>query len=134
MGTQHVDSSWRVAAPLRIALMLATAVGLSLGPAPRPAHSMPDAVRIPKKVPHGKGDPPDAALFSHFEHNRYYCYTCHPGAFPQRRLGFTHDDMDAGRFCGGCHDGKRAFSPDDDDVECELCHRPPAWTSKWGRP
>jgi c(7)-type cytochrome triheme protein len=92
-----------------------------------PAWTAPDAVRIPMKAERDKGDPPDAALFSHWEHNRFYCYSCHPSVFPQRRLAFTHDDMDEGRFCGTCHDGKRAFSPDDDDIECETCHRPSAW-------
>ena len=99
-----------------------------------PAATAPDTVRIPIKVAHGKGDPPDAALFSHWEHGRYYCYTCHPSLFPQRRVGFTHDDIDAGRFCGACHDGKHAFGVDDDDVECESCHREPKWTRAWGRP
>ena len=101
------------------------AVAFALGWAATPAATMPDVVRIPMKVPHGKGDPPDAGEFSHWKHDRFYCYTCHPSVFPQRKLGFTHEDMDEGRFCGACHDGKRAFSADDDDIECELCHTEP---------
>ena len=113
---------------LRVAGVLAMAsLGLAVWAAP--AWTAPDTIRIPPVIEHGKGDPPDPALFSHWKHGRFYCYTCHPSVFPQRRLGFTHEDMDEGRFCGTCHDGKRAFSPDDDDVECESCHR----ASEWGR-
>jgi c(7)-type cytochrome triheme protein len=38
---------------------------------------------------------------------------------PQRRA--THQEMDAGRSCGACHDGKRAFATSDGE-RCEGCH------------
>lgn len=103
--------------PLRYVLLLGVLVG---GPAL--ALGMPDTVRIPIVRPHGPGDPQDAALFSHWEHDTYMCVSCHPSTFPQRRVGFTHDDMNAGRFCGSCHDGRVAFGPKDKGVECETCH------------
>jgi c(7)-type cytochrome triheme protein len=84
--------------------------------------AMPDWVRIPPLAKRGPGDPPDAALFSHWSHNDHHCYACHPSLFPQAKRGFTHADMDKGRYCGACHDGKHAFSVD--DAECEDCHRP----------
>jgi c(7)-type cytochrome triheme protein len=83
---------------------------------------MPREVRIPIVRTHGKGDPKEAALFSHWSHDQYPCYACHPSIFPQGRVGFTHDDLDAGKYCAVCHNGKKAFSVD--DAECETCHRP----------
>jgi c(7)-type cytochrome triheme protein len=61
-------------------------------------------------------------LFKHWKHQRAYkCYSCHPGIFPQwEKTLFDHDAMDAGKYCGACHDGKVAFLPDDE--ECEVCH------------
>ena len=120
----------RASRPILAVLAVVFALGLSA----TPAATMPDVVRIPQKIKHGKGDPPDSAAFSHWAHDRFYCYTCHPSIFPQRPMGFTHEDIDAGRYCGRCHNGKTAFSPDADDIECELCHREPEWTPKWGRP
>ena len=72
--------------------------------------------------PRESGDPPDEALFSHWEHGRYACMSCHPGVFPQKRVGFTHEDMSAGRSCGACHDGGEAFHPKGRGVSCETCH------------
>jgi len=125
------DSKLLRVAGVTLVLALALVFGGVLWP--EPAATMPNSVRIPMKVPHGEGDPPDAALFSHWSHGRYHCYSCHPSIFPQRRLGFTHEDLDEGRFCARCHDGKTAFGVDDDDVECETCHRPPRWKIRKGR-
>lgn len=88
----------------------------------RSTTAMPDTVRIPTVRPHPNGIPPAAALFRHTTHAQLNCYACHPSLFPRYREGFTHEHMDAGRFCGGCHDGASAFaiagSP------CERCHVP----------
>lgn len=83
--------------------------------------AVPNEVRIPIVREHGRTDPPQAGLFSHWTHNEFSCYECHPNIFPQYRLGFTHDDLDAGRFCATCHNGKVAWHVDDAD-ECEVCH------------
>lgn len=82
--------------------------------------AMPASVRIPKVAVHAEDDPQAAALFSHWAHDDFKCYACHPSVFPQRRLGFTHAELDAGRYCATCHDGKRAWSYD--EAECETCH------------
>ena len=82
---------------------------------------MPVTVRIPIVRPHGKGDPKMAALFSHWSHDQYSCYVCHPTIFPQALLGFTHDELDDGRYCASCHNAKVA--PSVDDMECKSCHR-----------
>lgn len=115
------SSEPRTARRLRPWYVLAFAVIIG-GPAL--ALGMPDKVRIPIVRPHGAGDPPDAAIFSHWDHDSYGCVSCHPSIFPQRKLGFTHDDMERGRYCGSCHDGQLAFSPKDKGVECESCHVP----------
>jgi c(7)-type cytochrome triheme protein len=70
--------------------------------------AVPAEVRVPVVKEHGKADPPAAGVFSHWRHDQYQCYTCHPVLFPRARKGFTHDDMDEGKFCGACHDGKTA--------------------------
>jgi c(7)-type cytochrome triheme protein len=31
----------------------------------------------------------------------------------------THADMEKGRYCGACHDGKKGFALDD----CAACHQ-----------
>jgi len=105
--------------PIWYALLLGVLIG---GPAV--ALGMPEKVRIPMARQHGVGDPPDSALFSHWVHDSFICASCHPSIFPQRKLGFTHADMEAGRYCGSCHNGRLAFGPKDKGVECETCHVP----------
>lgn len=105
---------------LTAAVMCGAAIALWQAGSARASLGMPPTVRIPIVRAHGKGDPPQAALFSHWSHDQFACYACHPSLFPQQRLGFTHDDMDAGKFCAACHDGKSAWSFD--DADCKTCH------------
>ena len=91
---------------------------------PALALGVPALVRIPMVKERAAGDPADAALFSHWDHDQFTCVSCHPSTFPQRRVGFTHADMEQGRFCGSCHDGHQAFAPKGKGVDCETCHRP----------
>lgn len=102
--------------------LLATLLLMALVPVA--SFAMPNEVRIPIVREHVEddGDPPDAALFSHWSHERHKCYACHPQPFPQGRKGFTHDHMDRGLYCASCHDGKKAFAVD--DADCETCHVP----------
>ena len=62
------------------------------------------------------------ALFKHTVHIPIYrCNTCHDRIFvagPGRRP-YTMPDMEAGKSCGACHDGKDAFSVKGD---CDKCH------------
>jgi c(7)-type cytochrome triheme protein len=37
-------------------------------------------------------------------------------------VALTMDKMAAGKFCGACHNGKRAFSVMDGD-KCATCHK-----------
>jgi len=80
------------------AAVLASAAGLA----------MPVVVRVPIIKPHGAADPVDAGLFSHWQHGAVSVFRCHPAIFPRARKGFTHDEMDEGRFCGACHNGQSA--------------------------
>ena len=62
-------------------------------------------------------------LFKHSVHlTRYSCTACHTSRYPAARSSkrVTMREMDQGRSCGGCHDGKTAFSVGGD---CKVCHR-----------
>lgn len=96
---------------------LTVALGAALGS--WAAVAVPDVVRIPRANPESQLPLPNAQ-FSHRRHSQYQCYACHPSLFPQAPLGFTHDDMDAGRFCGHCHDNETAPAPK--QYACEVCH------------
>ena len=106
-----------MAGRILIVLALCGAAGLAA-----PAASMPDTVRIPVLKPVPGRVPAAPAIFRHSTHGMYACYGCHPGLFPRYRVGFTHRDMAAGRYCAACHDGRGAF--DVADAECERCHVP----------
>jgi c(7)-type cytochrome triheme protein len=100
-------------------LVVAGAAGL----ASAAALAMPVVVRIPIVKPHGAADPADPGLFSHWQHDQYPCFVCHPAIFPQARKGFTHDEMDEGRFCGACHDGRSAPPASGARAACrKSCH------------
>jgi len=61
--------------------------------------------------------------FSHELHlGMYKCPDCHTGRFPFR-TGVKHfrmNEMEAGSSCGGCHNGKDAFSVKEN---CDKCHK-----------
>lgn len=60
------------------------------------------------------------AMFSHESHVSLKCKECHTTIF-QMKKGASKITMDAiyqGRFCGACHNGKKAFP----SSECGLCH------------
>lgn len=67
-----------------------------------------------------------AVVFSHVRHAAFAdnkCTACHPGTFSILRpaRGIAHRDMNAGRSCGSCHDGKQAFDTRDTG-SCAACH------------
>jgi c(7)-type cytochrome triheme protein len=74
-------------------------------------------------------DSPGVVKFSHGSHvdaGKPNCTTCHPKPFAilggeatkKAAAPITHEDMEAGRSCGTCHDGKAAHGLDD----CTACH------------
>lgn len=85
-----------------------------------------EELRLPPDVTYDKADgSPGPVVFSHDSHFLFAegkCTACHPGVFsilhPAGRI--THEEMDAGRKCGVCHDGKAASSVQD---ACDSCHK-----------
>ncbi len=83
------------------------------------AASFPAVLRLPRRNP-AVAYPP-RALFSHRSHASFGCYACHPSIFSQQTLvGFTHQEMSEGKFCGQCHDGRAAFAIP--GTACARCH------------
>ena len=90
-----------------------------------------DPPRAPLRLPPDRvfaqaPDAPGPVVFQHTTHvtlERWSCLACHPAPFRMLTsvLRPTHAEMDAGRECGLCHDGKRAFATSDPDA-CESCH------------
>jgi c(7)-type cytochrome triheme protein len=61
--------------------------------------------------------------FSHdFHLGMYKCADCHTGRFPYKAGAkhFTMAQMESGSSCGGCHNGKDAFTVKEN---CEKCHK-----------
>ena len=95
------------------------AAALPLTAATAAAAAYPAVLRIPRRAAGRMAALPEA-MFSHRTHDAFGCYACHPTAFPQVAIGFTHDEMNKGRFCGRCHDGRIAFPTAGSD--CARCH------------
>jgi len=103
--------------------LLGLLAAVALEPEGLSAAMMPDAVRIPVIKEHPGDIPPDAALFRHGTHATFVCAVCHPATFPAYPLGFTHKEMNEGRFCATCHDGKASTAIA--EMTCEACHAKP---------
>jgi len=104
-------------APRRRSLLVTLAVLLTAASALAAAY--PSALRIPRRDA-GRAPAVPAALFSHRAHAATGCFTCHPSTFPQAPVGFTHEEMSRGKFCGRCHDGGVAFAVA--GTACGKCH------------
>ena len=54
----------------------------------------------------------------------YKCESCHPSLFEKKKgsAKMTMASLNAGQFCGACHNGKVAFSTDD-PKKCHECHK-----------
>jgi c(7)-type cytochrome triheme protein len=52
------------------------------------------------------------------------CLECHSKIFKMKKGAnkFTMADINAGKFCGKCHNGKRSFAANDKD-SCDMCHK-----------
>jgi c(7)-type cytochrome triheme protein len=48
------------------------------------------------------------------------CSECHTKIFPYKKGEMKMADINAGKYCGVCHDGKRAFKP---AGNCAKCHK-----------
>lgn len=61
-------------------------------------------------------------LYPHWMHRMMFeCKVCHESIFNMQRWGnqMSHEEIDAGRQCGACHDGKLSFGSTE---KCERCH------------
>jgi len=51
------------------------------------------------------------------------CNDCHTKIFPMKKsTKMTMADMNAGKFCGECHNGTKAFATKD-AANCGKCHK-----------
>ncbi|MDA8079344.1 MAG: cytochrome c3 family protein [Nitrospiraceae bacterium] len=51
------------------------------------------------------------------------CNDCHTKIFPMKKGGkYTMADMNAGKNCGSCHNGEKAFASKD-AANCGKCHK-----------
>lgn len=51
------------------------------------------------------------------------CPECHTKIWPMKKgTAMKMADLNGGKFCGTCHDGKKAFKTSD-DKNCAKCHK-----------
>ncbi len=126
-----------------IAFFFMAAIGLP-GPSPGaaqgqgppgkpPLASEGAEVRLPPDLTFGTAGALPAVVFRHATHTAFtrgQCTACHPQPFkilhPTGRT--NHAEMNAGRSCGACHNGRMAFATAAADA-CQRCHAgaaPPA--------
>jgi c(7)-type cytochrome triheme protein len=83
-------------------------------------------MRLPADVTYGAAEKsPGPVVFSHALHVPLAddkCVACHPALFSILRSTrvVTHDQMNAGRQCGACHDDAKTAGAQGD---CAHCHR-----------
>jgi len=112
-----VRARWGWAAACGIVLVVA--VGMAFGA----------ALPVPPDFKFPKGNSPAEVNFSHQKHadaKITNCMDCHaPGKFQMKKGATTergHTAMNAGKACGTCHNGQRAFGTAD-ATKCTNCHK-----------
>jgi c(7)-type cytochrome triheme protein len=80
-----------------------------------------------KKDVEFEGGSAGKVVFSHEQHTEKVglkCNECHPKIFHMKKGGdkITMDDIKAGKFCGECHNGTKAFAASAAD-SCPKCHQ-----------
>jgi len=76
----------------------------------------------PKDVSYAVKTLGTAVIFSHAKHiakNDGSCKGCHDGTIKTKETGVTMAQMEKGKKCGACHNGKRSFTV---AANCERCH------------
>ncbi len=76
----------------------------------------------PGKTVEFAGGPDGKVTFSGDTHKVNKCNECHPAIFKMKKgsVKITKADHVAGKFCGTCHDGKKAFAQ---EGNCGKCHK-----------
>jgi c(7)-type cytochrome triheme protein len=83
-----------------------------------------------------KSKPVNDAVFSHDFHTQAYkCNDCHTKKFDYRQGSrkATMAEMEKGKSCGVCHDGKTAFAASGDCNKCHVGYKPANLTFKNSR-
>jgi c(7)-type cytochrome triheme protein len=52
----------------------------------------------------------------------FKCGDCHTKIFPMKRTTLTMAEINAGKECGACHNGEKAFKASD-PANCTKCHK-----------
>ncbi len=63
-------------------------------------------------------------VFPHWVHRSFYrCKVCHEGIINMKRGAndLTHENLDAGKVCGACHNGETSFATNEKG-NCRRCH------------
>jgi c(7)-type cytochrome triheme protein len=106
---------------MRILLALAVALVLALLPVCYGAAEVGD-IPFTRKTAGADDFPP--AVFPHWLHRmQFKCHVCHESVFKMKAGAnpVTMDAINEGKYCGTCHNGKRAFAPMFE--HCSRCHR-----------
>ena len=104
-------------------LITALACSLAFVLFPQAAPAVPDGLTL--TFPGGAGGP---VVFDGTKHAQkgFSCDICHTSGLFQTRKGadkMTMAFMKEGKFCGFCHNGKKAFAMGD-NANCKRCHQP----------
>lgn len=77
----------------------------------------------PGKTVEFEGKSAGKVIFSGDSHKGNKCNECHPDPFKMKKgtAKITKADHAPGKFCGKCHDGKKAFAQD--EANCGKCHK-----------
>jgi c(7)-type cytochrome triheme protein len=52
----------------------------------------------------------------------FKCGDCHTKIFPMKQTTMTMEEINAGKECGACHNGEKAFKASD-PANCTKCHK-----------
>jgi c(7)-type cytochrome triheme protein len=106
-----------------ILILAAAAMWCASAAAASSLPKLPGELQIAKAA-----DSPGQVVFNHASHvdeAKPSCTGCHPREFRILKAKtpaapIKHADMEKGRQCGRCHDGKTSFNMTDD---CSMCHK-----------
>jgi c(7)-type cytochrome triheme protein len=105
--------------------LLALTAGAPAAPVARDTAAV--TIRLPADIVYRRAAGSDTTvIFSHETHvaaANGLCTACHPQTFHILKRGPApaHAEMNAGRSCGTCHDGKQGFAVTDSN-SCKICH------------
>jgi c(7)-type cytochrome triheme protein len=107
---------------MRPARRLAVVAGIALLACAGSAGAETGDIVFARKQPGTDDVPP--AVFPHFVHRiQFRCYVCHEDIVAMKAGAnpITMDAIQAGKYCGVCHNGKTAFQATFE--ACPRCHR-----------